>query len=84
MIIHNNNRRTIEIQEETKVQNFINEMMLLIPKQQDTIASKILLREILNYPLLSYTAYETLLEQNFFLDALDQIREYLCLVTQKQ
>jgi hypothetical protein len=84
MIILNNNGR-VENQEKAIIQNFINEMMVLIPfAQQDTIASKIFLREILNYPIHSCTAYETLLEQNFSLDALNQIRESLCQLRQLQ
>jgi hypothetical protein len=74
MIIHKDDG-TFDDKEKVVIRNFINEMMVLIPiPQQDTIASDILLRELLHYPIHSYDIIEALLEQNYSMNALDQIK----------
>jgi hypothetical protein len=75
-IYEGNDKSITTDMEAVVIRNFVNEMMLLIPReQQESIASSVLLNELSNYPKQSPYVYDVLMEQNFSLETLEYLSQ---------
>jgi hypothetical protein len=78
ILFEENDKSKATDMEAVVIRNFVNEMMQLIPKeQQERIASKLIVEELSNYPKQLPSVYDVLMEQSFSHEALEYLSQQI-------